>query len=54
MHRVGPHIVTNYHCIAKLAQDTTKTQVACRTLRALVEALCSIFDSRRIVVVEKG
>ncbi|CAL8462843.1 g2377 [Coccomyxa elongata] len=24
--RVGPHIVTNYHCIAKLAQDTTKTQ----------------------------
>lgn len=27
LHRVGPHIVTNYHCIAKLAKDTTNTQV---------------------------
>lgn len=25
--RVGPHIVTNYHCVAKLAKDTTNTQV---------------------------
>jgi len=25
--RVGPHIVTNYHCIAALAADRTNTQV---------------------------
>lgn len=25
--RVGPHIVTNYHCIAKVARDTTNTLV---------------------------
>ena len=28
--RVGPHIVTNYHCIAKVARDTTKTLVCPR------------------------
>ena len=26
--RVGPHIVTNFHCIAQLAADRTNTQVS--------------------------
>ncbi len=26
--RVGPHIATNYHCIAKVARDTTNTLVS--------------------------